>query len=248
MSQQIDLIINTIPVSDIARRYTNLKQRGGGFIGLSPFNDEKTPSFNIYAGDRRWKCFSSDKGGNVIDLLREKEGYSLPEAIGYLAEFGGIPLEDMPNFTPKAVPEMPHDFITSARKDGEVYICEDERRYKEFLLQGKKNVIVADSSKYGYMIKRLTWGHQQLLFVLVGDSFRFLLETGKELYALTDKMFIKVLHSEGKEPLVQHLKGRIDRSDKTEQEKQTATKKYIVPLVSTITCPMLREYNERLIE
>ena len=63
-----------------------LKKAGANYKGLSPFNDEKTPSFVVSPAKEIWKDFSSGKGGNVVSFLMEHEQYTYPEALLFLAK------------------------------------------------------------------------------------------------------------------------------------------------------------------
>ncbi len=81
-------------LQDIAGEYVTLKRSGSGMVGLSPFQEEKTPSFHIYDDGARYKCFSSGKGGDAIGFIIEMKGYSFPEAVRYLAGKLGIPIPE----------------------------------------------------------------------------------------------------------------------------------------------------------
>ena len=66
--------------------FIQLKKSGSNFKGLSPFTNEKTPSFMISPAKQIWKDFSSGKGGNVVAFLMEHEQLSYPQAIKFLAK------------------------------------------------------------------------------------------------------------------------------------------------------------------
>jgi len=82
----IDEIFNTVVIEEVISDFVNLKKTGANYKGLSPFNDEKTPSFVVSPAKEIWKDFSSGKGGNVISFLIEHEQYSYPEALLFLAK------------------------------------------------------------------------------------------------------------------------------------------------------------------
>jgi DNA primase len=63
-------------------------------MGLSPFTDEKTPSFSVSPSKQIFKCFSTGKGGTVVSFLMEKEHYTYPEALRWLADKYGIILPE----------------------------------------------------------------------------------------------------------------------------------------------------------
>ena len=79
-------------IKDVVDGYVRLKKSGQNEIGLCPFHNEKTPSFNVSANKQIFKCFGCQVGGDVIDFIRLIENLSFPEAIEHLAERQGIPL------------------------------------------------------------------------------------------------------------------------------------------------------------
>jgi len=81
-----------LPVSQVVARRVNLKRRGREFVGLSPFNKEKSPSFTVNDQKGFYHCFSSGKHGSIFDFVMETEGLSFPEAVERLAGEAGIPL------------------------------------------------------------------------------------------------------------------------------------------------------------
>jgi DNA primase len=88
----LDEIRARLPVSDVVRRRMKLVKAGREWRGLSPFNQEKTPSF--YVNDQKgfFHDFSSGKHGNIFDFLMEAEGLSFPEAVERLAGEAGLAL------------------------------------------------------------------------------------------------------------------------------------------------------------
>lgn len=79
---------------DIISDYVRLKRTGKNWLGLCPFHDDKKPSFTVEPVRGIYKCFSCGKGGNVFTFLQEKNGWSFPESLKYLATRYGIPLEE----------------------------------------------------------------------------------------------------------------------------------------------------------
>ena len=63
-----------VPVSEVVRRRVTLKKAGREFVGLSPFGQEKTPSFFVNDSKMAWFDFSSGKNGNIFDFVMETEG------------------------------------------------------------------------------------------------------------------------------------------------------------------------------
>ncbi len=90
----IDKVFETARVEEVIGDFVNLKKAGANFKGLSPFTDEKTPSFMVSPVKQIWKDFSTGKGGNAITFLMEHEHYSYPEAIRYLARKYNIEIEE----------------------------------------------------------------------------------------------------------------------------------------------------------
>ena len=85
--------------SDVVGRHVKLKRQGREFAGLSPFTNEKTPSFFVNDEKGFYHCFSSGKHGDAISFLMEVEGLSFPEAVEALAVMAGM---EMPAADPQA--------------------------------------------------------------------------------------------------------------------------------------------------
>jgi len=92
--QTIDRVFETARVEEVIGEFVQLKKSGSNFKGLSPFVDEKTPSFMVSPVKQIWKDFSTGKGGNAITFLMEHEHYSYPEAIRWLAKKYNIEIEE----------------------------------------------------------------------------------------------------------------------------------------------------------
>lgn len=90
----IDKIFSAIRVEEIVGEYVQLKRAGSNFKGLSPFHDEKTPSFIVSPSKQIWKDFSSGKGGTAISFLMEIENFTYPEALRHAAKKYGIEVEE----------------------------------------------------------------------------------------------------------------------------------------------------------
>ncbi len=92
--ETIDKIFSTIRVEEIIGEYVQLKRAGSNFKGLSPFHEEKSPSFVVSPSKQIWKDFSSGKGGTAISFLMEIENFTYPEALRYAAKKYGIEIEE----------------------------------------------------------------------------------------------------------------------------------------------------------
>ena len=90
----IDAVFETARLEEVIGDFVQLKKSGSNFKGLSPFTDERTPSFMVSPAKQIWKDFSSGKGGNVVSFLMEHEHFTYPEAIRYLARKYGIEIEE----------------------------------------------------------------------------------------------------------------------------------------------------------
>lgn len=90
----IDKIMDAARVEEVVGEFVNLKKRGVNLIGLCPFHNEKTPSFNVNPARGIYKCFGCGKGGNAVNFLMEHEHYTYPEALRFLANKYGIEIEE----------------------------------------------------------------------------------------------------------------------------------------------------------
>ena len=88
----LDEIRARLPVSEVVGRHVSLKKRGREFVGLSPFNSEKTPSFTVNDQKGFYHCFSSGKHGDIFTFLIDTQGLSFPEAVERLAGDAGVPM------------------------------------------------------------------------------------------------------------------------------------------------------------
>lgn len=92
--QTIDAIFSTARVEEVIGDFVSLKRSGSNLKGLSPFADEKTPSFMVSPAKQIWKDFSTGKGGNVVTFLMEHEQFTYPEALRWLAKKYNIEIEE----------------------------------------------------------------------------------------------------------------------------------------------------------
>ena len=93
--ETIDRVFETARVEEVIGEFVQLKKAGSNFKGLSPFSEERTPSFMVSPVKQIWKDFSTGKGGNVVSFLMEQEHYSYPEAIRYLARKYNIEIDEI---------------------------------------------------------------------------------------------------------------------------------------------------------
>jgi len=145
----LDELRQRLPVSEVVGRRVKLKRQGREFAGLSPFNQERTPSFFVNDQKGFYHCFSSGKHGDVFKFLMEVEGLSFPDAVAQVAEMAGVPL-------PKDTPEEER---RQERRAGLVEIMEAAARFFEAELQGR-----AGAAARGYLAGRGMSPQTQALF------------------------------------------------------------------------------------
>lgn len=90
----VDDIMQTARIEEVIGEFVHLKKAGANLKGLSPFTDEKTPSFVVSPAKQIFKCFSTGKGGSVVTFLMEKEHFSYPEALRWLADKYGVQIPE----------------------------------------------------------------------------------------------------------------------------------------------------------
>ena len=88
-----------VSLVDVVSRHVKLQRRGREYVGLSPFKQERTPSFTVVPDKGFFHCFSSGEHGDVIGFLMRLEGLSFPEAVEKLAQAAGL---EVPRETPEA--------------------------------------------------------------------------------------------------------------------------------------------------
>src|SRR5580698_6554180 len=90
----IDRIMEAIDIVEVVGEFVQLKKRGANYVGLSPFANERTPSFTVSPVKGIFKDFSSGKGGSAITFLMELEKFTYPEALKWLAKKYSIEVEE----------------------------------------------------------------------------------------------------------------------------------------------------------
>lgn len=95
----IDQILQTARIEEVIGEFVQLKRSGSNLKGLSPFTDERTASFMVSPAKQIFKCFSSGKGGTAVSFLMEKEHFSYPEALRWLAQKYNIEIPQQDELT-----------------------------------------------------------------------------------------------------------------------------------------------------
>jgi DNA primase len=88
--EYIDEIKSRLKVSTVVSKSVNLKKRGKEFVGLSPFKNEKTPSFTVNDEKGFYHCFSTSEHGNIFDFIMKTQNLKFGEAVKNLANLAGI--------------------------------------------------------------------------------------------------------------------------------------------------------------
>ncbi|MFN0016094.1 MAG: DNA primase [Saprospiraceae bacterium] len=98
-------ILDTVRVEEVIEDFVTLRRRGVNMIGLCPFHNEKTPSFNVNPARNIFKCFGCGKGGDAVTFLMELEGFTYPDALRWLARKYRIEVEEIER-TPEQMAEQ----------------------------------------------------------------------------------------------------------------------------------------------
>src|SRR5690606_20358995 len=92
--ETINKVFDTIQIEEVVGDFVDLKKRGTSLIGLCPFHNEKTPSFNVSVSKGIYKCFGCGEGGHAVDFVMKHEKYSYPDAIRYMEKKYNIEVEE----------------------------------------------------------------------------------------------------------------------------------------------------------
>jgi len=147
----VDELKARIRPSDVIGRKVKLTKKGKEWVGLSPFTNEKTPSFYVNDQKRIFKCFSSGMGGDVISFIMETERLSFMEAVEKLAEEAGM---ELPKADPRAAEAYDH------RKRLQE-VCEAAAAYFEERLQSSEGSAARDYLE-GRGLKPPAWKRHRL--------------------------------------------------------------------------------------
>ena len=139
----IEKVFEISRVEEVIGEFIQLKKSGSNFKGLSPFTNEKTPSFMISPAKQIWKDFSSGKGGNVVAFLMEHEQLSYPQAIKFLAKKYNIEVEET------AISSQQKEKID--QKEKFILICEFA---KKFFKEQLNKTDFGNNIAYNYLLER----------------------------------------------------------------------------------------------
>lgn len=127
--------IATTSILDVVGDFVKLKKNGSQYVGLSPFANERTPSFYVKPSKGMYKCFSTGKGGDIINFLQECQGWEFNDAVRYLAKKFSVSLED-------------NDFVFVPRVKEPEQVIEISFIHPEELLKSKYNFRVTNLYTY----------------------------------------------------------------------------------------------------
>ena len=116
-SEIVEQIYSTARIEEVIGEFVQLKRSGSNLKGLSPFNNERSPSFMVSPAKQIFKDFSSGKGGNVVTFLMELEQLTFPEALRWLARKYNIEI-------PEARPQTPEEIEASNLKEA-IFLISD---------------------------------------------------------------------------------------------------------------------------
>ena len=88
--EYLDEIKTRLKVSSVVSKVVALKKRGKEFVGLSPFKNEKTPSFTVNDEKEFYHCFATSEHGNIFDFVMKTQNLRFGEAVKYLANIAGM--------------------------------------------------------------------------------------------------------------------------------------------------------------
>ena len=88
--EYLDEIKTRLKVSTVVSKTVSLKKRGKEFVGLSPFKNEKTPSFTVNDEKEFYHCFATSEHGNIFDFIMKTQNLKFGEAVKHLAQLAGM--------------------------------------------------------------------------------------------------------------------------------------------------------------
>ena len=157
----IQKVFETALVEEVIGDFVQLKKSGSNFKGLSPFSEERTPSFMVSPAKQIWKDFSSGKGGTVITFLMEHEQFTYPEAIKYIANKYNIEVEE----TQKTAEQISEDnekeslfLISDYAKNHfktNLFLAEGKTIALSYLKERGFNDTTIEKFEIGYSVKKI---------------------------------------------------------------------------------------------
>ena len=117
----VQRILDAAEIVDVVGEFVTLKRRGTTMIGLCPFHNEKTPSFNVSPAKGIYKCFGCGKGGSSVNFVMEHEHLSYTEALKWLAKKYHIEVREKE--------ESPEDIRERNDRESQMIVSEFARQF-----------------------------------------------------------------------------------------------------------------------
>jgi len=117
----VQQILDSTEIVDVISEFVVLKKRGTSLIGLCPFHNEKTPSFNVSRAKGIFKCFGCGKGGSAVNFIMEHEHYSYTEALKWLARKYHIDVKEKE--------ETPEEILERNEQESQLIVSEFAQKY-----------------------------------------------------------------------------------------------------------------------
>ena len=148
----VEEVKSRLNIEDVIGEYVQLKRTGRNFKGLSPFNDEKTPSFVVSPEKQIWHDFSSGKGGNVFSFVMEMEGLDFKGTLELLARKAGVDLEQYGSRTAgnTKLKERMYEALEMATKFYQVQFSKNQTTLDYVLKERKFSKSTALNFRLGY--------------------------------------------------------------------------------------------------
>lgn len=117
----VQQILDATEIVDVVGEFVTLKRRGTSLIGLCPFHNEKTPSFNVSQSKGIYKCFGCGKGGSAVNFIMEHEHFSYTEALKWLAKKYNIEVREKE--------EKQEDILERNERESQLIVSEFAQKY-----------------------------------------------------------------------------------------------------------------------
>ncbi|MEI6755803.1 MAG: DNA primase [bacterium] len=148
----VEEVKSRLSIEDVIAEYVPLKRAGRNWKGLSPFSNEKTPSFVVSPEKQIWKDFSSGRGGSMFDFVMEVEGLDFKGALDLLARKAGVDLEKYRSSPQKGGPnkEKLHQLLELSAKFYQVQFSKNTQALEYVLKKRKFSKETAINWRIGY--------------------------------------------------------------------------------------------------
>ena len=149
----VEDIKGRLNIEDVVGEYVHLKRAGRNFKGLSPFSNEKTPSFMVSPEKQIWHDFSSGKGGNMFSFVMEMEGLDFKGTLEMLARKAGVDLSQYRSGNSgqrEGLKKRLHEILELATKFYQIQFSKNQKTLEYVFKRRKINKETALKFKIGY--------------------------------------------------------------------------------------------------